>query len=248
MSAPLSPATAGRPREIWTRLAVDPLADPLARVLSRTRGVTPDRITAVAMTLAVASSVCFLTGWLRVGGLLFLARFFADCLDGKVARTQGTSSSRGAMLDLAADVGGICLVAASLSWQLLHRDLVADAVPLALLASMVYYNWALAYRKQLAQGLGLGDGGATHTGRVDVPVLGAWVALCRRLNMSPVPWALEAEIAVLGLAPLFLPAAWLGTVMALGVAFYLVADAVNTRRLWHLTHPAGPSSGRTDQP
>ena len=46
----------------------------------------------------------------RLGGVLFLLRFFVDCMDGKVARAQGTSSTRGAALDLAADVGGIALV------------------------------------------------------------------------------------------------------------------------------------------
>jgi phosphatidylglycerophosphate synthase len=194
----------------------------------------------VAMSLAVASAACFATGHLRVAGALFLLRFFTDCLDGKVARAQGSSSSRGEMLDLAADVGGISLVVAALSWRLLERGVVATFVPLAFLAALVYYNWALAYRKHLAQQLGVGDGGADHTARVNVPVVGAWVALCRRINMSPVPWVLEAEIAVLGLGPLLLPSGWVGHVMAMGLAFYVVACAVNTRRLWGLTRPPLP--------
>jgi phosphatidylglycerophosphate synthase len=236
--------TAPRPREIWTRLAVDPLADPLARVLGRSRHVTPDRVTAGAVCFAVACAACFVTGHLRVGGVLFLARFFTDCLDGKVARLQGTSSARGAMLDLAADVSGISLVAAALSWKLLDRHDVPSAVPLALLGLLVYYNWALAYRKSVGQALGLGDGGADHARPVDVPVVGAWVAFCRRLNMSPVPWVLEAEIAVFGLAPLLLPSHWVGRVMVLGAAFYLVADLVNTRRLWRMTRAPHARSDR----
>jgi phosphatidylglycerophosphate synthase len=237
-SASTPRAAAARPREIWTRLTVDPFADPLARVLAPRRWVTPDLVTATAMTLAVACAGCFAAGALRVGGVLFLARFFADCLDGKVARLQGTSSSRGAMLDLAADVGGIGLVVAALSWRLLHEHAVNPVVPLALLALMVFYNWALAYRKEVARAQGVGEGGADHTREVRVPVLGDWVRLCRRLNMSPVPWALEAEIAMLGLAPLILPAGWVGVALAVGAAFYAVADLVNFRRLWRLTAPA----------
>ena len=230
-----------RPREIWTRLTVDPLADPLAAALSKSRHVTPNRVTGLAVVLACGAAACFAGGHLRVGGALFIARFFADCLDGKVARAQGSSSSRGAMLDLAADVGGISLVVAALSWQLLDGrggSMVPTFVPLAFLACLVYYNWALAFRKHLAHERGMGDGGADHNARVAVPVVGGWVAFCRRMNMSPVPWVLEAEIAVLGLAPLLLPTTWVGRVFELGLIFYIVACVVNTRRLWRLTAPS----------
>lgn len=232
MTAPAAPA--GRPREIWTRLTVDPLATPLATWLARYRWVTPNRVTLVAIACAVGSAACFATGQFRLGGLLFLLRFFVDCMDGKVARAQGTSSTRGAALDLAADVGGIALVTAALSWTLLRRDDVNELVPVALLGAMVVYNWALAYRKQLAAPLGLGEGGADHTRQVDVPVLRHWVAWCRRMNMSPLPWALEAEIMMLGLVPLLLPAEWVGAGLALGLAFYVVADAENLRRIQKL--------------
>ncbi|HSK32576.1 MAG TPA: CDP-alcohol phosphatidyltransferase family protein [Propionicimonas sp.] len=224
----------GRPREIWTRFMVDPLADPLARWLARSRHVTPNRVTGVAILCAVGSATCFALGSFRLGGLLFLLRFFVDCLDGKVARAQGSSSTRGAVLDLAADVGGIALVTASLSWTLLRRGEVHELVPVALLGAMVFYNWALAHRKQLAGDLGLGDGGADHTRTVDVPVVRQWVAFCRRLNMSPVPWALEAEIGMLGLAPLLLTPSWVAVGLGVGLAFYVVADAVNMIRLWRL--------------
>ena len=227
---------------------MDPLADPLSLVLAKRAWVTPDRITAVAMAFAVGSAICFASGLLRLGGALFLARFFTDCLDGKVARAQGTSSTRGAMLDLAADVSGIALVSAALSWTLVDQGAVAAAVPLALLACLVYYNWALAYRKQLAQRLGLGEGGADHGASVSVPVLARWVALCRRLNMSPVPWVLEAEIMLFGLAPLFLDPVWVGRVMVLGVAFYVLANLVNTRRLWRLTALADHRDRRNAEP
>ena len=231
MSQP-APVAAGRPREIWTRFMVDPLATPLAAWLAKSSHVTPNRVTAAAILCAIGSAACFATGQLRVGGALFLLRFFVDCMDGKVARAQGTSSARGALLDIAADVGGIAVVTAALSWTLLRRDDVHELVPVALLGAMLFYNWALAYRKQLAGALGLGEGGVDHTRQVNVPVVRHWVAFCRRLNMSPVPWALEAEIAMLGLAPLLLPSRWVGVGLVVGLCFYLVADAENMRRLW----------------
>ena len=144
----------GRPREIWTRFTVDPLATPLAAWLAKSRHVTPNRVTGVAILLAIGSAACFVAGLFRLGGVLFLLRFFVDCLDGKVARAQGSSSTRGAVLDLAADVGGIALVVTALSWTLLRRNDVNELVPVALLGAMVFYNWVLAYRKQLAAALG----------------------------------------------------------------------------------------------
>ncbi len=234
MSQPRA-ATPGRQQAIWQRLVVDPLASPVAARLAKLRHVTPNRVTGVAFLFAIASATCFATGHFRVGGLLFLLRFYTDCLDGKVARAQGRSSARGAALDLAADVGGIALVVAALSWRLLDRNDVQEWVPGGLLAAMVFYNWVLAYRKSVASELGLGEGGADQTSQSSVPVVRHWVAFARRMNMSPVPWALEAEIAMLGLAPLLLPADWIGTGLLLGLCFYLVADAVNLRRLWRLT-------------
>jgi phosphatidylglycerophosphate synthase len=236
--------TGGRPREIWTRLTVDPLATPLARWLSRRPGVTPNRVTAVAMLCALASAACMAGGLLRLGGALFLVRFFVDCLDGKVARAQGTGSRRGAALDLIADVGGIALVTAALGWRLVEHEGLAPAVPLAVMANLIFYNWALAYRKALAKEAGLGEGGAAHQRIPAVPLVGAWVRFCRRLNMSPVPWTLEAEIAMLGLCPLLLPADQVGVGMVAVGAFFLVANAVNIRRLWRVAGALDREEGR----
>lgn len=227
-------AVVPRPREIWTRLAVDPIATPLGRWLAHRRGVTPNRVTAVAMLLAVGSAACFAAGALQVGGLLFLLRFFVDCLDGNVAREQGSSSARGGALDLAADVGGIALVAASLSHYLVSSGAVPLGLALALLASMVFYNWALAYRKALARRTYGGDGGADHTVVPTTPIVRTWVAFCRRLNMSPVPWAVEVEILVLGIAPVLLAGPLHVWTFAIGLSFYLLADVVNMRRIWNI--------------
>lgn len=227
--------TADRPREIWTRLTVDPLADPLARHLARYRFVTPNRITALALALGLAAAACFATGQLIAGGVLFCVRFFADCLDGKVARLQGSSSARGAFLDLAADVVGVTLAFAALSWHLVSTGVLPSAVALALLGALVLYNWALDHRKRLAPRAGLGDGGHDHQREIDIPVVRSWVALCRRLQMSPVPWAVECEIVALGLAPILLPAAGVAMALVLALAFYVVADLVNLRRLWRIT-------------
>jgi phosphatidylglycerophosphate synthase len=223
----------GRGRDIWTRLMVDPIADPVARKISGWPGVTPSRVTGGAALAAVASATCFASGLLRVGGLLFMLRFFLDCVDGKVARQQGSSSIRGAALDIAADVAGIGLNIAALSWYLAENEELPYAVGLLLLSAVVFYNWVLAYRKHLGERAGVGDGGA---GQVHSSVVGlrSWLALCRRLGMHPVPWAVEVEILALGLIPIFLSPRWVGFGLSFALAFYVLACAINLRRVVHI--------------
>jgi phosphatidylglycerophosphate synthase len=220
-----------RPRDIWTRLTVDPLADPLAQRVGRLGWVTPNRVTGVAFLLSLVSATCFATGWLRIGGAAFFLRFFLDCLDGKVARVQHSSSERGAALDIAADVVGISISFAALTWNQNREGNLPTSLALGLLASVVVYNWALSHRKRLAERIGWGTGGSEHEWRTTLPGVQAWIRLCRRLNMSAIPWVLEAEIASLGLVPLLVPDL-VGAALVLVLAFYVLAGAVNLRRIW----------------
>lgn len=164
-----------RPRDVWTRLVVDPLADPLARVLAPHPAVTPNRVTAFSGLLGVAAAACLAAGWLRLGGLLFLLRFFADCLDGKIARLQGSSSARGALLDVGTDVVCVTAAYAGLAWWAVRADRVEIAVAVGLLAALGAYGWALAHRKHLAALAGLGDGGSGLLRRTDLPLLDPWL-------------------------------------------------------------------------
>jgi hypothetical protein len=224
---------------IWTRLAVDPLAIPLARIIARWSWVTPNRLTGCAFAFGLAAAGSFAVGWFRIAGLLFILRFFFDCLDGRVARLQRSSSARGASLDLAADVGGIALNFAAITWYLVkHGDLNA-AIGSLLLAAVVFHNWVLAHRKAVAGALDpaddWGDGGSGGRWSTDAPVLRSWVRLAQRLEMNPVPWVIEADIVALGLAPLIISDRHVvGYVLWFTLAFYLVADIVNLRRILRL--------------
>lgn len=233
MSADPRPEVPIRPRDIWTRLAIDPVADPFARWLARQRGVTPNRVTAASGALGVAAVVCFAVGQPRAGGLLFLLRFFADCVDGKVARLQTTGSARGALFDVATDVGCVVASYAALGLWASRQGELSPGWLSALLVVVAWYSWALAHRKHLALLAGRGDGGSTLHAREDVALIGPWLAWCRRLHMCPVPWAVEVETLVLGLIPLLAPGlAGPGIVAAVG--FYAVATVVNLRRMARL--------------
>lgn len=239
-----APQAGRRVTELWTFVAVDPLARPLSRRLATWDAVTPNRLTALALTLGLAAAGCFVAGLPRVGGALFIVRFLVDCLDGRVARLQDACTSRGAFFDLGADVIGVTAAFAGLGWFLVdagHLDVVWLA---ALLGALGVYNWVLGYRKSLAADAGLGTGGAAHRWAPGRSPVRRWLAFCDRHNVSAVPWAVECEIASLGLAPLILPADWLGVGLISALAFYVVADAVNARRVWRIAALMDETVGR----
>ena len=220
--------------ELWTYFVVHPVGVPLSRRLARMRGITPNRLTALALSLGIAAAACFATGRLRTGGVLFILRFFVDCLDGGVARIQGSCSKRGAYFDLGADVIGVTAGYAALGWYLVDTDRLDLGWVLALLGTLVLYNWVLDYRKRLAAEAGLGNGGASHQWSPSWAPLRRWVRFCNSRGVSAVPWAVESEIATLGLAPLLLPTHVLPWAIIAALAFYVVADLINARRVWRI--------------
>jgi phosphatidylglycerophosphate synthase len=240
-----SAAIARPTHSIWTRLTVYPVIAPLAVLVSRWSFVTPNRITALAGLLAAGSVACFLTGQLRLGGLLFILRYMADCLDGQVARVQGRGSTVGAAFDIVMDVVGISAIFASLTWYLVTGGRLPLWEALALLAIVVVYNWALAYRKALAVQAGASDsGGAGGTLPINVPGLRRWGQFCARIGMYAMPWAVEAEIFALGLAPLLLPERWVPLGLHCALGFYVLANAVNLRRIFRIAGAIDSGSSR----
>jgi phosphatidylglycerophosphate synthase len=108
--APRTAAPAGAKKlDYWfTVLATDPVALPLVRFFARTKLLTPDQVTIVALLLGLAVGPLFATGarWgLVAGGVVFYLAFLFDCVDGKLARALEVTSARGEALDHLADGG-----------------------------------------------------------------------------------------------------------------------------------------------
>ncbi|MEU4688090.1 CDP-alcohol phosphatidyltransferase family protein [Actinoplanes sp. NPDC023714] len=90
----------------WTVLLVDPLASRLVRQVAPYRWITPNVLTLVATVIGVGAMVCFATGerWgLIAGAVLFHLSFVVDCMDGKIARLNGTGTIFGQWLDFVLD-------------------------------------------------------------------------------------------------------------------------------------------------
>jgi hypothetical protein len=90
----------------WTVLLVDPLALRLTRLVAPLRWLTPNRITLIAFTFGMLAAVCFAQasrGWLIAGAVLYYIGFLWDCVDGKIARLNGTGTIFGMWLDYILD-------------------------------------------------------------------------------------------------------------------------------------------------
>ncbi|MEV4702489.1 CDP-alcohol phosphatidyltransferase family protein [Actinoplanes sp. NPDC049316] len=90
----------------WTVLLVDPVAVRLVRLVSPYRRITPNLLTGVATLFGLGAAACFAMQdrwWLVAGALLFHVSFIVDCMDGKIARLNGTGSLFGTWFDFMFD-------------------------------------------------------------------------------------------------------------------------------------------------
>jgi phosphatidylglycerophosphate synthase len=90
----------------WTVLLVDPVAVRLVRLVAPYRWITPNKLTGLATILGFGAAWAFWLAdyrWLVAGALLFHLSFVVDCMDGKIARLNGTGSMFGAWFDFMFD-------------------------------------------------------------------------------------------------------------------------------------------------
>ncbi|GLW28630.1 CDP-alcohol phosphatidyltransferase family protein [Actinoplanes regularis] len=90
----------------WTVLLVDPLASRLVRLVAPYRWLTPNVLTLIATVIGAGAMAGFARGDQRgliVGAVLFHLSFVVDCMDGKIARLNGTGTVFGQWLDFVLD-------------------------------------------------------------------------------------------------------------------------------------------------
>ena len=98
--------TAKRRDAWWTVLLVDPLAIRLVRLVYPYRWITPNLLSLVAFVLGLGAAACFALQdrwWLVGGAVLFHLAFVIDCMDGKIARLNGTGTIFGVWFDFIFD-------------------------------------------------------------------------------------------------------------------------------------------------
>ena len=109
----------------WTVLLVDPVAVRLVRWTARRTRITPDQVTWAALVVGLGAAGCFLRGgpgWLAAGALLYHLSFVLDCVDGKLARLQGSATLFGRWFEFALDRARVaCSAVALMLGQSLHH-------------------------------------------------------------------------------------------------------------------------------
>jgi len=76
--------------------------DPMEKVCLRL-GITPNQLTAASLASSVGGAIAFASGHFTTGGWLVILCAILDALDGMVARTRGTASDAGELIDAAVD-------------------------------------------------------------------------------------------------------------------------------------------------
>ncbi len=221
----------------WAVLVVDHLALPVLALLVRLPWVTPMRLTVVGAAFGIAAVGCFGTGHLLLGAILFELRFFADCLDGKLARLQGLTSQRGAFLDLTMDVVLISSAIGALGWHLSRSPTqLPIELAAACTAACLILFWLILYDL---------DHPAVDSARPArrESALARWR---RHHRLVRLPGTIEVETALLFIAPL-IGNPWLLTASFVGAGLYYVVASVHLFvKLLRRTSP--PSRSRQDGP
>ena len=174
----------------------------------------------------------FGTGHLLLGAILFELRFFADCLDGKLARVRGLTSPRGAFVDLALDVVLISSAMGAMGW---HLSRTTAQVPLALpavctVACLILF-WLILYDR---------DHPAVQTARA-APRESAFGRWLRHHRLARLPGTIEVETGLLFIAPLIGNAWLLAASFVAAGAYYVVASVHLFVKLLRRTSPSRTS-------
>ncbi len=128
---------------LWLRL-IKPIEDYLIE-----KKCHPDTLTYTTLLISALTGFFFSQGWIFVAGVFLLAGSTADIFDGRLARSLGVSSPRGAFLDSCVDRVAEILIYLGLMSHL--RDSFFIYVILLVAGSSIF----VSYIRARAEGLGI---------------------------------------------------------------------------------------------
>jgi CDP-diacylglycerol--glycerol-3-phosphate 3-phosphatidyltransferase len=172
--------------------------EPGAR-LFKAAGFTPNAITLLGFGVCVASAYLVASGWLILGGAVFLAGGLLDLFDGALARMTGSASPFGALLDSVFDRLGEAALFVGLGVYALRADVSENyrAYFLVALLLALIFSQGVSYLRARGEGLGVFTraGLMTRTERVALLGLG--------LLLGWIPWLLMGILVAIAAVSCF---------------------------------------------
>jgi phosphatidylglycerophosphate synthase len=195
----------------WTVLLVDPMAGWFVRFAARRPWLTPNLLTGVAFALGLGAAAAFVQatpGWLVVGAIVYHVSFVIDCMDGKVARVNGTGSIFGSWLDFFLDRMRVAICTVALFGGQFtatgNPAFLYTAIGVLFLALIGYLNGAEINKAtaKMARAAASGASAASATGyKHPIPERVRAALHHRRIRLNLVS-AIEFEMAAFVIAPL----------------------------------------------
>lgn len=211
----------------WTVLFTDPIAVPVTNLLARTKLLTANQVSVVALVLGYSVGAIFTLGTrtaLIAGAVVFYLAFVADCVDGKLARALGTTGPRGEGFDKLSDGARRASASLGLALWLWRAEVPGDGslwwapagVPESSFIFAIVYAVLAYYFLEVS--------GANETrreawfvdGAQERPPGGRWNRALARRRLLPMPGMPDVQAMVFIIGPLtglVVPALIVGTVM-----------------------------------
>lgn len=211
----------------WTVLFTDPIAVPVTNFLARRKLMTANQVSVVALVLGYGVGAIFALGTrtaLIVGAVVFYLAFVADCVDGKLARSLGTTGPRGEGFDKLSDGARRASASLGLALWLWRAEVpgddslwwAPDGVPESSFIFAIVYAVLAYYFLEVS--------GANETrreawfveGAEERPLEGRWSRALARRRLLPTPGMPDVQATVFIIGPLtglVVPALVVGAVM-----------------------------------
>jgi phosphatidylinositol phosphate synthase len=169
------------------RAGVDKGTEPIGDALRRA-GATANELTLLGLVMGVGAALAIGTGHLVWGVVLLIGSGLPDLLDGPVAKSGGTASTRGAFFDSVADRVTDALLFGGTAWYLVSTGRGHLALlPVAVLAAA----FLVSYQRAKAESLGIDARGGVMERAERMIVLAAALAFASLL-LVPLLWLLLA--------------------------------------------------------
>lgn len=164
---------------------------PGARFL-RLLGLTPNIVTLMGFAVSVAGAALVATGWLFVGGVVFLLGGFLDLFDGALARLTGRDSPFGALLDSVFDRLGEASLFVGLAIYGFQAGFSEDYLLLfvTVLLLALILSQAVSYLRARGEGLGAFTRSGLMTRTERVLVLGIGLIVDGLMGPPVIFWVL----------------------------------------------------------